>query len=220
MTKIVQVYRKYTEWEDYQNGMFEFTPKENEQQQIQLAANLLKNEYEFLDIALKVVNEWKIATLINLTNTNSNNKSWLGQASCCYKYNVSETNTRKAWAILTEIEQEKANSIAQIVIDEWLKNYKSFEIYNKNIKFELNSKSLKDKIKNYIKVWETRCYHEGIPDEANTKLESLGKVPSYKLICMAILKNDHQLTTLGFSKQKCESYHIFKQIELAQRKQK
>lgn len=70
----------------------------------------------------------------------------------------------------------------------------------------------------YIKKWESQGYSEGIPDEADLKLEGLGKVPSYRMICRAILKNDVMLTTLGFSKQKCDSYSVLKKIEIDARK--
>ena len=55
------------------------------------------------------------------------------------------------------------------------------------------------KIKHYIQAWESRCYSDGLPDEIGGSLESSGKAPSYKMICRAILKNDNQMKTLGFS---------------------
>jgi len=46
----------------------------------------------------------------------------------------------------------------------------------------------------------------------------MNKAPSYRAICRAILKNDLQLTSLGFSKDGCESYDILKKIEIEARK--
>ena len=40
---------------------------------------------------------------------------------------------------------------------------------------------MKQKIKEYIKIWEEKCYFDGIPDEAPSRLSQLNKVPSYKL---------------------------------------
>lgn len=37
----------------------------------------------------------------------------------------------------------------------------------------------------------------GVPDDAPESLSKQGRVPSYKAIAMAILKNDHSLKTLG-----------------------
>jgi predicted phosphoadenosine phosphosulfate sulfurtransferase len=76
---------------------------------------------------------------------------------------------------------------------------------------------MKAKIKKYIAQWEKNCYFDGIPDEADRRLEKLNKVPSYRKICIAIMKNDYALESLGYSKVKCASYHHFKRIELIER---
>lgn len=76
---------------------------------------------------------------------------------------------------------------------------------------------MKTKIQKYISEWENRCYKNGIPDEAPLRLESMNKVPSYRLIVKAILKNDFHLEGLGFSKPKCNAYHQIKRAELIDR---
>lgn len=76
---------------------------------------------------------------------------------------------------------------------------------------------MKKKIQNYIKEWENKCYSNGIPDEAPLRLEQLNKVPSYKSIVRAILKNDIALKSLGYTQKKCNSYHELKRIELSKR---
>lgn len=63
-------------------------------------------------------------------------------------------------------------------------------------------------------------YSEGIPDEADPKLEGLNKVPSYRMICKAILKNDVALTSLGYTRPQCDSYRVLKRIEIAARGEK
>ena len=73
---------------------------------------------------------------------------------------------------------------------------------------------MKKDIKEYIKTWEERCYSNGIPDEVPTRIAQLNKAPSYRQICIAILKNDHSLKTLGFSERKSRYYHILKRMEL------
>jgi predicted phosphoadenosine phosphosulfate sulfurtransferase len=79
---------------------------------------------------------------------------------------------------------------------------------------------MKNKILKYVEKWEGRGYADGIPDEADPKLEGLGRVPSYRLICKAILKNDVALTSLGYTRPNCDSYGVLKRIELAARKKK
>jgi predicted phosphoadenosine phosphosulfate sulfurtransferase len=76
---------------------------------------------------------------------------------------------------------------------------------------------MKEKIQDYVALWESRCYFKGIPDEAPHELEVRNKVPSYKRICFAILKNDHSLKTLGFTPKKSKYYDAYKKIELAER---
>jgi predicted phosphoadenosine phosphosulfate sulfurtransferase len=76
---------------------------------------------------------------------------------------------------------------------------------------------MKEKILDYIQTWEQRCYFDGIPDEAPYELEIRNKVPSYKKICMAILRNDYALKSLGYTPKKSKYYDAYKRIELDNR---
>ena len=67
-----------------------------------------------------------------------------------------------------------------------------------------------DKIREYIATWGKRCYKEGIPDEAPAEIAD--KVPSYKKICISILKND--LRALGIQPESSKYYSILKRIEI------
>ena len=69
-----------------------------------------------------------------------------------------------------------------------------------------------EKINQYIKEWEKKCYKKGIPDEAPTGIEE--KVPSYQKIALCLLKNDFNLTMLGFNTPKSKYYSILKKIEI------
>jgi predicted phosphoadenosine phosphosulfate sulfurtransferase len=76
---------------------------------------------------------------------------------------------------------------------------------------------MEKKIKAYINFWQENCYRNGIPETACPRLEQLNKVPSYKLICKAILKNDFHLETLGLVKPVSKHYSSFKRVELQNR---
>jgi predicted phosphoadenosine phosphosulfate sulfurtransferase len=76
---------------------------------------------------------------------------------------------------------------------------------------------MRQKVYNFISTWENRGYKQGIPDEADPKIEAMGLAPSYRRICRAILTNDLALTSLGFSKEKTEAYSLLKKIELEKR---
>jgi len=69
--------------------------------------------------------------------------------------------------------------------------------------------TLTQKVKEYIRTWEKRCYFDGIPDEVPKKLHDAGKAPSYKAIAIAILKNDLHLYSLGFRKRESQIVNQF-----------
>lgn len=79
---------------------------------------------------------------------------------------------------------------------------------------------MKTQIEQYINTWERRCYKDGIPDELPDTLESLDRVPSYRKIAIAILKNDPSLKSLGFTPKESIYYGIYKRIEIAERNRK
>lgn len=77
------------------------------------------------------------------------------------------------------------------------------------------------RIKRHIQTWENRCYSNGIPDEAPETLAKQGRVPSYKAIAMAILKNDHTLKSLGMGVGESETSQALMSIKKeAQSKQR
>lgn len=112
----MRFYEHYTKWEDYQNGMYEPTSKENEEKLIDLSIKLLSNPDKFLDVALRMVSKWKVSAKVNLSNADSNRQAWIGQASCCFEYGTPETLTRDAWSRLSAVERIVANSVADKVI--------------------------------------------------------------------------------------------------------
>lgn len=58
---------------------------------------------------------------------------------------------------------------------------------------------MSQKADQYIKTWMDRGYADDIPDEVPAELMALQVAPSYKAICLAVLRNDHAMTSLGFS---------------------
>lgn len=75
------------------------------------------------------------------------------------------------------------------------------------------SKSVRFIVSNYVKTWEKRCYTEGIPDEVPREIFDM--VPSYKKICIALMKND--LSIIGIERPKSKYYNALKHIELIDR---
>ena len=64
-----------------------------------------------------------------------------------------------------------------------------------------------NKIFIFVKWWERKGYKEtGIPDEVDYSLETARKVPSWRRVCKALLRNDYWTKGLGFSQHKSEAY--------------
>lgn len=112
-------YHKYTEWEDYKNGMYssDFMSAPEYYELLDKSKELLKDESKFLEIGIKVIDSWVIASEENLTKSSVNRKAWIGQASCSFNHNATEKITKDAWSELTEEEMHKANSVAQKIIN-------------------------------------------------------------------------------------------------------
>lgn len=63
-----------------------------------------------------------------------------------------------------------------------------------------------NKIFLFERWWEERGYPEGIPDEADLKLEMKRDVPSWRRVCKSLLRNDYWCKGLGFSQHKTGAY--------------
>lgn len=77
----------------------------------------------------------------------------------------------------------------------------------------------KSKIAVYLNWWRQRGYPEEIPQEADGKLETLGKVPSWRKIAKTILRNDYWCRWLGFSPTKTAAYEKYMDLMRRRRKQ-
>lgn len=71
----------------------------------------------------------------------------------------------------------------------------------------------------YVNAWRGRGYPDDIPDEVPPGIAEECLAPSYKAICLALLRNDHSLQSLGLSSPRPEIYMTLKRIEF-QRKAK
>ncbi|MEM5795161.1 MAG: DUF3440 domain-containing protein [Bacillota bacterium] len=70
----------------------------------------------------------------------------------------------------------------------------------------------KDKIAVFLHWWQDRGYPDGIPDEADINDEAAKKVPSWRRICKALLRNDYWCKGLSFSQTKSEAYDRYKKV--------
>jgi len=94
--------------------------------------------------------------------------------------------------------------------------YESFANHLLNTMPKPTAEHYKNKLAVYLKWWSKRGYQDGIPDKAEVRLESYGKVPTWRKICKTILRNDYWCKGLGFSPTKTSAYK--KYVELMKRR--
>ena len=72
----------------------------------------------------------------------------------------------------------------------------------------------KQKIKVFLDWWAKHGYPDGIPDEADPKLEAAKKAPSWRRIAKCILKNDKLCKSLSFgqTKHQFEKYQALREM--------
>lgn len=70
----------------------------------------------------------------------------------------------------------------------------------------------KNKIAVFLKWWYDRGYPDGVPDSANRKKEAAKKVPSWRRICKALLRNDYWCKGLSFTQHKSTAYDKYLKV--------
>ena len=71
---------------------------------------------------------------------------------------------------------------------------------------EKTQEHYENKIVMFQKWWMDRGYEDGIPDEADPKLEADRKVPSWRRVCKSLLRNDYWCKGMSFTQTKSEAY--------------
>ena len=74
---------------------------------------------------------------------------------------------------------------------------------------EKTQTQFENKISVFYKWWCERGYPDGIPDEADYKLEVERLAPSWRRVCKSLLRNDYWCKGLGFSQHKTEAYEKY-----------
>lgn len=117
-----QKFYHYTQWEDFQNGMYDEL-KEGREERVKQAVFLLCDT-ELLYIMMRNVTKlWKHATEQNLTNASINHQAFLGQTACNLYAGIKEDETREAWGRLDNDQRTAANKVADRVFREWAEEY-------------------------------------------------------------------------------------------------
>lgn len=66
-----------------------------------------------------------------------------------------------------------------------------------------------NKVAVFQKWWMDRGYKNGIPDEADLKMESEKLVPSWRRVCKSLLRNDYWCKGLSFTQHRSEAYNKY-----------
>ena len=66
-----------------------------------------------------------------------------------------------------------------------------------------------NKVSVFVKWWIDRGYPDGIPDEADYKLEAEKKVPSWRRVCKSLLRNDYWCKGLSFTQHRSDAYNKY-----------
>lgn len=76
-----------------------------------------------------------------------------------------------------------------------------------------------NKVAVFLHWWSERGYPDGIPDCADPKLEAERRVPSWRRICKALLRNDYWCKGLSFSQTKSDAYQKYIKVMKKRREQ-
>ena len=120
--KMNRIYHPYWLWEDYLHRMYETPLKSkisgvDEEERLLKVVECLGNEKTCYKYMKLVIDQWKYACEYRLTNKSMNMIAWLGQCACCLYVGIKQDETKKAWHLLSEEQQQKANEIARKLIE-------------------------------------------------------------------------------------------------------
>lgn len=76
-----------------------------------------------------------------------------------------------------------------------------------------------NKISVFLKWYQDRGYKFGIPDEGDINDEADKKIPSWRRICKALLRNDYWCKGLSFTQTKSQAYDKYQKIMKRRRQQ-
>ena len=97
--------------------------------------------------------------------------------------------------------------------------YHSFALHLLSTMPRPTAEHYRNKLAVFLKWWSLRGYPDGIPDSVEVRLESAGKVPSWRKVCKTFLRNDYWCKGLGFSPTKSSAYVKYQALMAKRRKE-
>jgi ParB-like chromosome segregation protein Spo0J len=117
-----RIFHTYDKWECFKAGFYEnkkegWTDIECKNEFIRIISDL----DAFEEGIIGVMKNWKHSCEHYLTNKSMNRIAWIGQAAVCYLSGV-PSNYSSAWFDIPENKQQRANSLALLYLNDWLKS--------------------------------------------------------------------------------------------------
>jgi len=195
--------------------MYETVPPEGFSADSALAAytEFLGDLPRFEHALKRVIREWPVSCEQFLSNASINRIAWLGQASMCIDTGV-PSKFRAGFSALDPSGQKYANAMADRFLRMWQFGHPRS---NQAETTPPTPTGLHNRIMHYVESWKPRGYENGIPEEVPSELMRLNLAPSHKAIALAVLKNDHALSSLGYSQPVSPWYSAIKKVEISKR---
>lgn len=117
-----RIFHTYDKWECHKAGFYASKKDGMTSEECRIAyADFLRDSDLFANTLQSVITEWKYSCEHYLTNKAMNRIAWLGQAAMCYATGVPSVFC-SGFNLLSQQEQEQANNVALIALNNWLKN--------------------------------------------------------------------------------------------------
>jgi len=219
---MARIYHPWTAWECVPAGMYAEAPPAgmSSDEAKQAYCDFLQDLPRFQSALQQVLAKWPVSCEHFLSNSSSNRIAWLGQASMCIATGV-PAKYRGGFHLLSPDQQRAANAEAARALHKWSTSrgfsLSSGEASSPNGQ-TFGGVGLHARVRAYARLWESRGYPEGMPQEVPPELERRNLAPSWRALAIAILRNDHGLISLGGSPPPPSRwYGVLKRMELRER---
>lgn len=120
---MIRIYVKYTEWEDWINGMWDKLSVDEESDMLLKCINFTGDYVKYGYWMEKVIYQWPNTMKHNLTNVSLNRLAFIGHCAASLAIKSPEYITRKAWRELSPVQRSNANGEALRCLNLWLDGF-------------------------------------------------------------------------------------------------
>lgn len=123
-----RIFYTYDKWECHKAGFYRNTKEGMSKEACELEYKRVLTDKKLFSRGLeRVITEWKHSCEHYLTNTAFNRIAWLGQAAVCIETGV-PAGFRSGFSLLTQQEQDRADSLALVYLNRWLVSHGRAEV--------------------------------------------------------------------------------------------